>query len=463
MPQQHNDPQVPDQDRRDFLKLGALAGLGVALGGVSASQAAQRRKPPIAQPAPERFFAAPPMEVVRIGFVGVGGMGTNHVNQLLKVEGARIVAVCDIDESHAKRAADLIEKAGQPRPTLYTRGERDFERLCAEEDLDLVFTATPWRWHVPVCVAAMTNGKHAATEVPAAYTLDGCWELVETAEKTRKHCVMMENCCYDRAEMMCLNMVRQGLLGEILHAAGAYNHDLRAVKFSKGGEGLWRRAHAERRNGNLYPTHGLGPVSQCMNINRGDRFDYLVSMSTPSRGLQLWQAEHLPPDDPRRHEKYVLGDVNTTMIKTAKGYTIYVVHDTNLPRPYSRIHMVQGTRGIFRKWPGPARVHVEGKTKGHGWDKLDKWKDYEHPLWKSEKVRNASGGHGGMDFLEDYRLIECLRKGLPTDMNVYDAAAWSCICELTERSVAQRSAPVDVPDFTRGRWQTWPPLGIVEG
>jgi hypothetical protein len=446
--------QVPSEhNRRDFIKLGALAGLGAALGGASmAGCAGPGRR---LGPAPREPFAAAPMEHVRIGFVGVGGMGTNHVRQLLKLDGVEIRAVCDIREAHAERASKIIQKAWQPAPTLYTRGETNFERMCATEDLDLVFTATPWRWHVPVCVAAMKNGKHAATEVPAAVTIEECWQLVETAEKYNKHCVMMENCCYDRAEMMCLNMVR------IVHGEGGYLHDLRGVKFSKGGEGLWRRAHATRRNGNLYPTHGLGPVAQCMNINRGDRFDYLVSMSGPSHGLQLWQKEHLPPDDPRRNERYVLGDVNLALIKTAEGRTIYLVHDTNLPRPYSRIHLLQGTRGIFRKWP-VARVHIEGRSPGHDWEELDQYYgQFEHPLWKSEEVRKASGGHGGMDFLEDYRLIKCLREGLPMDMDVYDAAAWSAVSELTERSVANRSRPMDSPDFTGGRWKTSPPLGIV--
>ncbi|MBU0640327.1 MAG: Gfo/Idh/MocA family oxidoreductase [Planctomycetes bacterium] len=445
-------------NRRDLFKLGALTGLGAALGGASLTgcAAAGRRM----QPAPREPFHADPLERVRIGFVGVGGMGTHHLQTMLKIDGVEVRAICDIKEDHAKRGQDIVTKAGQPQPRAYTRGERDFERLCAEEDVDLVFTATPWRWHVPVCVAAMRNGKHAATEVPAAVTIDECWQLVETAEKAGKHCVMMENCCYDRAEMMCLNMVRQGLLGDVLHGECGYLHDLRGVKFAKGGEGLWRRDHATKRNGNLYPTHGLGPVAQCMNINRGDRLDYLVSMSSPSRGLQGWQREHLPPDDPRRKEKYVLGDVNTALIKTVKGRTIYLVHDTNLPRPYSRIHIVQGTRGIFEKWP--ERVHIEGRSPEHAWEELDTCAEYEHPLWKSEAVKQASGGHGGMDFLEDYRLIKCLREGLPTDMNVYDAAAWSAVCEATERSVARRSRPVDIPDFTRGRWQTCEPLGIVD-
>ncbi len=444
-------------DRREFLKTGAVAGLGAALGGLGLAGCATTGRQ--LGPAPAQPFFAAPLDRVRIGFVGVGGMGTHHVNTLVKLDGVEIRAICDINEAHAKRAQDIVQKAGQARPTAYTRGERDFERLCAEEDLDLVFTATPWRWHVPVCVAAMTNGKHAATEVPAATTLDGCWQLVETAEKMGKHCVMMENCCYDRAEMMCLNMVRKGLLGDVMHGEGGYLHDLRGIKFGTGGEGLWRRDHSIAHNANLYPTHGLGPVAQCMNVNRGDRFDYLVSVSGPSRGLQLWQSEHLDPNDPRRNEKYALGDVNLAIIRTVGGKTIYLVHDTNLPRPYSRLHIVQGTKGIFEKWP--ERVYIEGRSKAHTWETLDKYAEYEHPLWKSEAVKKASGGHGGMDFLEDYRLIHCLRTGEPLDMDVYDAAAWSAPFDLTERSVERRGRSVDFPDFTRGRWKTMPPLGIV--
>ncbi|MEP0846518.1 MAG: Gfo/Idh/MocA family oxidoreductase [Phycisphaerae bacterium] len=453
-------PANDDHTRRDFLKHTALTSVGAALLGVGAAgcAAAGRRPAPTADAAP--LFASPKLERVRIGFVGVGGMGTNHVQQLLKIEGAEIRAVCDIDEAHAERAAALVAKAGQPKPSLYTRGERDFERMCAEDELDVVYTATPWEWHVPVCVAAMNNGKHAVTEVPAAYRVEDCWKLVETAETRGLHCVMLENCCYDRAEMLVLNLVRKGLLGEVLHGECGYLHDLRGVKFSADGEGLWRRAHATKRNGNFYPTHGLGPIAQCMDVNRGDQLDYLVSMSGPSRGLQLWQEERLEKDDPRRAEKYVLGDVNLSLIKTRRGRTIYLVHDTNLPRPYSRIHIVQGTRGLHVGYP--SRIHIEGRSPEHGWEKLDDYAaEFEHPLWRDENVKAASGGHGGMDFLENYRIIQCLRAGEPMDMDVYDAAAWSAICELTEKSVARRSAAVDVPDFTRGRWQVRPPLGIA--
>ena len=471
------DDASHDPSRRDFLKTAAALGVGVAVtqscatasGGAAGSDksltpssvfAAAGGAPP---PPPDTLlFAAPPMERVRVGFVGVGGQGMTHVEYFLALEGVEVKAICDIVPEKVARAQQMAVDAGRPRPTGYDRGPRDFERLCAEEELDLVLTATPWEWHVPVCVAAMEHGKHAATEVPAAYTVDDCWRLVETAERTRKHCVMLENCNYDRREMLMLNLVRQGIFGEVLHGECAYNHDLREVKFSTDGEGLWRRAHAMRRNGNFYPTHGLGPIAQCMNINRGNQLDYLVSMSGPSRGLQLWRDERLATDDPRRGEQYVQGDVNLTLLKTAQGQTIYLVHDTNLPRPYTRINMIQGTRGLMQGWPD--RIYVEGRSaQAHRWETLESWyQQYEHPLWRSDRVRTASGGHGGMDFLEDLRLVACLRAGLPTDMNVYDAAMMSCLCELTERSVASRSSAQSIPDFTRGRWRTTPPLGIIE-
>jgi predicted dehydrogenase len=402
-------------------------------------------------------FVDAPLERVRIGFVGVGGMGSVHVNNLLHIRGAEIRAVCDIVEEKVTRTQNRVEQAGFARPAGYSAGPRDFERMCQEEELDLVYTATPWEWHVPVCVAAMKAGKHAATEVPAAYTLDDCWRLVETAEKTGRHCVMMENCCYDRAEMLVLNMVRKGMFGELLHGEAGYLHDLRATKFSDRGEGLWRRAHAIRRNGNLYPTHGLGPIAQCMDINRGDRFDHVVSMSSNARGLRLYAAEHFPEGDPRRKEVFRLGDVNVSLIRTANGRTIYLAHNCDDPRPYSRINLLQGTRGIFSGYPD--RIHLEGRSKENEWETLDGyWDEFEHPWWKDEEVKGAKGGHGGMDFLEDRRLIEALLAGRPTDFNVYDAAALSSMCALTERSVASRSRPQDVPDFTRGRWRTDRPV-----
>ena len=271
----------------------------------------------------------------------------------------------------------------------------------------------------------------------------------------------LENCCYDRRELMALVLVRRGLLGELLHAEGGYLHDLRSEKFSTQGEGLWRRAHAITRNGNLYPTHGIGPIAQRFNINRGNQFDYLVSMSSPSRGLALWAQEKLASSDPRRQETYTLGDVNVTMIRTVKGQTVYLVHNTDDPRPYSRLDLTQGTRGIIQGWPD--RVHIQGRSPASEWEDLDTYyAEFEHPLWRSEKVKQISRGHGGMDWLEDYRFITCLREGMAADYNVYDAASWSVLSELTERSVADRSRPQDIPDFTRGKWKTTEPLGIVE-
>lgn len=413
-------------------------------------------------PAPATRFAAPPIDEVRIGFVGVGGMGTAHVRNLVAVEGCRVTAVCDVEPAHAERAAGLITDAGHPAPTLYTRGETDFRRLCEEADVDLVYTATPWRWHVPVCVAAMENGKHAVSEVPIAVTVEECWRLVEAAEKHRRHCIMMENVCYGRTELMVLNMVRQGLFGEILHAECGYLHDLREIKFADQGEGMWRRAHSMLRDGNLYPTHGLGPVAQCMNINRGDRFETLVSMSSPSRGLQQYARDHHPDGDPRRRETFALGDVNTSLIRTANGRTITVVHDTNLPRPYSRINHVQGTRGLFQGYPD--RVYVEGRSPAHRWEEAAEYlPEFDHPLWRALEERSEGAGHGGMDFVEDWRLIQCLRRGEPYDIDVYDSVAWSAVSELSERSVAAGARPMPFPDFTRGRWRQYPPLEIVEG
>ena len=435
--------------RRELIKAGVAA--GVAGAGL---------QPERAHATQAAALATAPIETVRIGFVGVGLQGGSHVENFLKIPGCRITAVCDIREERTNWAQKAIAAAGHPEPRAYTRGPRDFERLCETEDVDLVFTATPWEWHVPVMLAAMKNGKHAATEVPAAMFLDDCWAIVEAAEKSGRHCVMMENCNYDRPEMMVFNIVRQQLLGEVLHAEGGYLHDLREIKFERKDEGLWRRAWSMKLDGNPYPTHGLGPIANCLDINRGDRFDYLVSMSGPSRGLQAWAADHFPADAPERKERYVLGDVNTSLIKTALGKTVMVQHCTNLPRPYSRIQVVQGTRGIFNGYPH--RLYIEGRGKPHEWvDEAAARAEFDHPLWKEIEARAAGAGHGGMDYIEDYRLIKCLREGAPTDMNVYDAAAMSAVVELSVKSTGAKSRAMDFPDFTRGKWRTMPKLGIV--
>ena len=330
--------------RRDFLASAAAAALTASALGACASQGSSATR--AGGPAlGGGLFRAPAIPKVRIGYVGVGGMGSAHVNNLLKIEGCEIVAVCDIVPGKVERVQKQVEAAGFARPKGFSNGPTDYERLC-QEDLDLVYNATPWEFHVPICLAAMKNGKHSACEVPLAYTVDECWELVETAEKLQKHCMMMENCCYGRTEMLILHMVRKGVFGELVHGEGGYLHDLRAIKFSKDGEGLWRRAHAQKRNGNLYTTHGLGPVAQCMNVNRGDRFDYLVSMSSKTRGLEHFARENFPDGDPRRSEKFVLGDVNVSLIRTANGCTIYLAHNCDNGRPYSRINTVQGTKAI---------------------------------------------------------------------------------------------------------------------
>ena len=443
--------------RRDFLRLGAGLGAAVALSGTG-------------RPAGESFVGEPasgratPIEIVRVGFVGVGVKGSEHVSNLLRIDGVELKAVCDIRKEACDAARHQAEAMGKLPPTVYTRGERDFERLCAAEDLDLVYTATPWEWHVPVCLAAMRHGKHAATEIPAAITLDDCWELVETAERTGKYCVMMENVNYMREEMAILRMVRAGLLGELIHAEGAYAHDTRYLKIHDYGDGLWLGAHFAKRNGNLYPMHGLGPLAWYLDINRGDRLEYLVSMSSKARGMDLYAQEHLAEGHPKRARRYINGDVNSSLIRTANGVTIILKHDTDLPRPYSRRTLVQGTRGIVRRFPEfqvclEREAHAQGDRPDYAWKRgTDYLAEYEHPLWKQVLERAAPVT---AEFLEDYRLIQALQAGVPPDFDVYDAATWSAVSPLSEKSVADRSRPIDLPDFTRGTWKSNPPVRIL--
>ncbi len=461
--------RTPLWGRRELLKT-AWVGPAAASAAVRAQAVAAAQEPAAGEAANQADepaigayragFAAPPIERVRIGFVGVGNQGGAHVRNFLRIDGAEVAAICDIDGPRAEEVASWVAASGAAPPDLYTRGDTDFRRLCERDDIDLVFNATPWRWHVPVCAAAMEAGKHTAVEVPAAITLEGCWRLVDTAERTSRHCVMMENCNYGRSEMMVLNMVRQGLLGELLHGEAAYIHDLRSIKFSDRNEGLWRLQHSVDRNANLYPTHGLGPVAQCMDINRGDCFDYLVSLSSPARGLSLYARERLAADDPRARARYALGDMNSSLIRTRRGRSILLQHDTTTPRPYSRLNLIQGTRGVFAGFPD--RIFIEGEAEEDDWSDVEPYRErFEHPLWAEKSDDAEGGGHGGMDWLEDYRLIRCLREGTPTDMDVYDAAALSAPVELSERSVARGSEPVEFPDFTRGAYRTRPPLGIV--
>ena len=397
----------------------------------------------------------------RIGIIGLGGRGTALLENLLAAD-AQVTTLCDIVPEKAQAARAAVTAAGQTAPELYTDGDHAYEKLLARDDLDLAITATPWRWHTPVAVAAMTRGKHVATEVPAARTIVACWRLVDTAEKTRRHCIMLENCCYGENETLVLNMVRAGLFGDLLYGEAAYLHDLRDELFSDKGEGLWRRTAHTERDGNLYPTHGLGPVANYMGINRGDRFDYLVSMSTPARGLAAYREQHIPRDSPKWRERYVNGDLCTSLIKTANGLTINLQHDTSNPHPYDRLNTIAGVKGVFKDYP--PGIYLDGQTGGEKYGSIEGFKEkYEHPLWKKQgEIARKIGGHGGMDFIMLYRLLQCMREGLPPDMDVYDAAAWSAPGPLSTASIAAGSAPMRFPDFTRGRWKQRSAPAIAE-
>ena len=445
--------------RRSFMK---------ALGGtLAAASLATTRKPEAAVQAvtgaPAAGLVAPKLDTIRWGLVGIGARGLSHVEQLLRLDGCRITALCDPHGPALDRGLAAIEKAGLARPAALRDGPEAWRRLVERSDVDAVLISTPWELHVPMAVGAMRAGKHAFVEVPAAVTLDECWQLVEVAESTRRHCMMLENVCYGREELMVLHMCRKELFGDLTHAEAAYIHDLREQeKEVDWGTGSWRVAHYERRNGNVYPTHGLGPVAQYLNINRGDRFTRLVSMSSPSLGYKLYAQREFPPDHARNRASYVCGDMNTSIVQTALGRTVMVQHDVASPRPYTRLNLLQGTRGAFAGFPN--RIVVEGRGDTHRWDtNMEKWyAEFDHPLWKrvGEEAVEA-GGHGGMDFVMLWRLVQCLREGLPLDQDVYDAATWSAVAPLSEQSVARGGAPVEVPDFTRGAWRTTPPLGIV--
>jgi predicted dehydrogenase len=454
---QENDLKL---SRRDLLKTVAWAGASLGLSEPTIQEGlgtpAQDEKSLIEPKASHGSVIGmqfPAMDTIRMGFIGVGGRGTNLLENFLAIEQVRVTALCDIAREHVLRAQAMVEKVGQKTPATYDQGDKAFNYLCQRDDVDLVVIATPWRWHVPMVLTALSHGKHVAVEVPAATSLKECWDLVEASEKVRRHCVMLENCCYGEIEMMVLNMVRAGLFGELTHGSAAYNHDLRSTLFSQEREGLWRRFEHLNRNGNLYPTHGLGPVANYMNINRGDRFEYLVSMSSPAKSLAAYRSQHVSAEDPRTKEVYKCGDLNISLIKTAKGLVITLEHNVTTPQPYDRINLIAGTKGIFRDYP--PRIYLDGQPEEHEFVGIDRYKaEYEHPLWRNEgELARKLGGHGGMDFIMCYRLIQCMHEGLVPDMDVYDAAVWSAPAPLSEMSVAKGSAPMSFPDFTRGRWK----------
>lgn len=456
-------------NRREFLRIATAgaAAIGITLKGwdLNATNGIDTGKAYSGQGS-VMDMVCDPLETVRVGYIGLGMRGMEAVRRMLYVEGIEITAVCDIIPERVKEAQKSVVDAGRKEPSGYDQGENAWEQLCLRDDVDLVYICTPWSLHTPNAVMAMKNGKHAAIEVPAAITLDECWQLVDTAEQTRRHCMMLENCCYDFFELATLNMARNGVFGELMHAECAYIHDLRWLKFEKenGYQDMWRLRYSEKHTGNLYPTHGLGPVAQIFGINRGDRMDYLTSMSTAQLGMSLYAREKFGAGSPEAAQHYELGDMNTTLVRTALGKTIMIQHDTTSPRPYSRIHLISGTKGMAMKWP-EERIALEPEA--HDWldekrfDEL--MKKYEHPLAKKVgELAREVGGHGGMDFIMDWRLIHCLRNGLPLDQSVYDAAAWSSVIELSERSVRNGSNAEQVPDFTRGVWKETAPLGIVE-
>ncbi|WP_337841445.1 Gfo/Idh/MocA family oxidoreductase [Rheinheimera sp.] len=452
-------------DRRSFLK----ASMGAAaLGAISACAQARNSSMGLTTKAKGQSvmgLVVPKMDEVRVGLIGVGERGTGYISHFSNIEGARITAICDTDPLTIERAKGILAKLGRTDVAFYGQNKESYLELLARPDVDIVVIATPWDWHHPMAKAAMLAGKHAFVEVPMALTVEHLWDLVNTAEATQRNCMMMENVNYGREELMVLNMVRQGLFGELLHAEAAYIHELRwQMKEIERKTGSWRTYMHTRYNGNIYPTHGLGPVSQYMNINRGDRFDYLTSASSPALGRAAYAKREFPADHERNSLKYIHGDINTSLIKTVKGRTIMVQHDTTTPRPYSRHNLIQGTNGVFAGFPNRIALEQGGSGSYHDWDyDMDKWfKQYDHPLWtRMGQEAEKNGGHGGMDFLMCWRMIYCLRNAEPLDQDVYDGAAWSAVLPLSVASVADRSNSKDFPDFTRGAWQTGKPLGIV--
>jgi len=468
-------------NRRDFLKVASFAGAGVMSGGFISGCTT---KEPVSNLAgileaakashSQNFnmsgYAAPPAPEVRVGFIGLGNRGSGAVQRLSYIEGVEIKALGDLRSVATAGSQKYLASIGRPEAQEFSGDENIWKKLAEMPDLDLIYICTPWEWHTPMAVYAMEQGKHVVCEVPIARTIDEAWQLVETSERTKKHCMMLENCCYDFFELLTLNMARQGMFGDILHGEGAYIHNLIVSNFTKpiddkqtdgGYTDMWRLRENATRNGNLYPTHGLGPICQIMNINRGDKMEYLSSVSSDDFSMAVREKE-LVSDDPFYEpwkDADFRGNMNTTIVKTNLGRTIMVQHDVSSYQPYSRIHLVKGTEGMAVKYPTPLIAL------GESWVKDDEmqilWDKYTPEIVKrvGEMARKV-GGHGGMDFIMDWRMIDCLRNGLPLDQDVYDGALWSSIAPLSEWSVANRSQSIDIPDFTCGSWKNNKPHGI---
>lgn len=437
-------------DRKDFIKSSAAAGLGLSMQPFSILEDKDDRK-------------------VSLGFMGVGSRGTNHLRGLLARNDVQVNAILDPKEENLNRALDLVEEAGQDRPEGYSNKE-DYLKLCRRDDLDGVLIASPWRYHTPQAVAAMENGKFAGVEVPAALTIGDCWELVNTYERTGVPCMMLENVCYRRDVMAVLKMVREGLFGEMIHARCGYQHDLTPYLFNDnlefgpgtGSVSSWRTQHYLERNGDHYPTHGIGPVAHWLDINRGNRFLKITSNATKARGLEN-HIEHYGGDDhPNEEIQWLTGDIITSTITTANGETIIVTFDTTLPRPYSLGFRAQGTNGLWEMERGA--VHIRGRSERHHWEDFDEYQqEFDSPLWQKHAKEAEGSGHGGMDWFVRNAFVESIKRNVQPPMDVYDAASWSVIGPLSVNSVAQGGAPVEFPDFTGGQWLRNEPIFNVTG
>ncbi|HUU26834.1 MAG TPA: Gfo/Idh/MocA family oxidoreductase [archaeon] len=425
-----------DPNRRRFIIESAAAGMALALGGKAAQLSAAEKKSP-----------------VRVGFVGVGARGTVLLRLALMMDGVEIPAICDIDEEHLARAQHLVERRGRPTPEGYSKGPEDFRRLVERADLDAVVTATPWELHVPVMVAALEAGKYGGTEVPAGVNIDELWQLVETCERTGIPCMMLENYCYFRNVMMILNMVGQGLFGDLLHCEVGYQKDERMTGVGPDGElSGFDKIRAER-NGNLYPTHPTGPAAWLLNVNRGDRFSYLVSMSTRSQNINDYMKKKFGENHPAARIRFANGDVNTTLIRTENGSTVTLYYDAQSPRPWDLILRVQGSKGIFIG--NMDKIYLEDRSpQPLTWEATDKYyQEFEHPFWRKLGNMDIPYGRGVCDYLALNQFLQAAAYRSEPPLDVYDAVTWSVITPLTEKSVAARSAPVDFPDFTRGKWK----------
>jgi len=468
-------------NRRNFLKTATFAGAGAMAGGILPGCAPENPESNLhvildsvrrshSQSFNMSGYSAPALPTVRVGLIGLGDRGSGAVERLAYIEGVEITALSDLRKVAVDSSQKYLASIGRPSAREFSGEELSWKKLVELPDLDLIYICTPWVWHTPMAVYAMENGKHVACEVPVARTIDEAWQLVETSERTKKHCMMLENCCYDFFELLTLNMARQGLFGDILHGEGAYLHNLMGYNFKKPLDekqsdgaytGMWRLKENAERNGNLYPTHGLGPVCQIMNINRGDKMDYLTSMSTNDFTMGKY-ANQLATGDPfftPYANKNYRGNMNTSLVRTNLGKTIMIQHDVSSVRPYSRLHVISGTAGAAMKYP------KEVIAMGHSWlndeEMKQVWEKYTPEIIKRVgEMAKKVGGHGGMDFIMDWRLIDCLRNGLPLDQDVYDGAVWSAVAPLSEWSVANRSQSIDVPDFTGGSWRTNKPHGI---